>query len=357
VSYGRGVGGVQVTTPTGRTATRVGTAGGIAGPGGNAIGGRSGVTVGSGPAGSFGSAYRGGVAVGPQGAIATGGRVGTATGLGGTVSGATRAGAAVGPYGAAVSRGGIAVGPYGAAAGRTTVARGVGGTYYASRTALTTTGGAVRSGFGYYGAFTPGWYARYPGAWFAAGWTAARIWSAPVWGGVSSYCGYPEEPIYYEYGDTVTCQDGTIYMNGEVAATEADYAQQATDFAAAGKEAKVEPSADDFQPLGVFAMVQEGEEKATNIFQLAVNKDGVIRGNYYNALTDTAEPVFGSVHRQTRRAAWTVGDRKSPVYEAGIANLTKDETTILVHFAKDDSRQYTLVRIKQPEEGQPPDKK
>src|SRR5262249_26458581 len=207
----------------------------------------------------------------------------------------------------------------------------------------------VRSNFRYYNAFTPGWYARYPGAWFAAGWTAARIWSAPAWGSVSSYCGYPEDAIYYDYGDTVTCQDGTIYMNGEAAAPAAEYVQQATDFATAGKEAKVEPNADDFQPLGVFAMVQEGEEKASNIFQLAVNKDGVIRGNYYNALTDTTEQVFGSVHRQTRRAAWTVGDRKSPVYEAGIANLTKDETTMVAHFSKDDSRQFTLVRIKQPE--------
>src|SRR5213075_44925 len=114
------------------------------------------------------------------------------------------------------------------------------------------------------------------------------------------------------------------------------------------------PAGDDWQPLGVFAMAREGETAASNIFQLAVNKDGVIRGNYYNALTDTTEPVFGSVHKQTRRAAWTVGDRKSPVYEAGIANLTKDETTMLVHFAKDDSRQFTLVRVRQPEEGQPP---
>jgi hypothetical protein len=41
------------------------------------------------------------------------------------------------------------------------------------------------------------------------------------------------------------------------------------------------------------------------------------------------------------------------VYEAGIANLTKDETTMLVHFSKDKSRQMTLVRIEAPKEGQP----
>ena len=101
-------------------------------------------------------------------------------------------------------------------------------------------------------------------------------------------------------------------------------------------------------------MVGEGETKSTNIFQLAVNKDGIIRGNYYNALTDAVEPVAGSVDKKTQRAAWTVGGRKSPIYEAGIANLTMDQTTMLLHYGKEKSVQMTLVRIEAPkEEGQP----
>ena len=52
-----------------------------------------------------------------------------------------------------------------------------------------------------------------------------------------------------------------------------------------------------------------------------------------------------------------IADRKTPVYEAGIANLTKDETTMLVHFSKEKTQQFTLVRIQQPEGGQPSDGK
>jgi len=118
-------------------------------------------------------------------------------------------------------------------------------------------------------------------------------------------------------------------------------------------EAKPDPTKGEWQQLGVFAMVGEGEEKSTNLFQLAINKDGVIGGEYYNALTNQTESVDG----KTQRAAWTVGDRKFPVYEAGIANLTKDDTTMLVHFAKDKTQQFTLVRIQQPEGGQPTDRK
>jgi hypothetical protein len=251
----------------------------------------------------------------------------------------------------------VAAGAGGVAAGgsRAVAGRGAYGTYYASRGTLATTGGAVRSNFGYYRSFTPGWYARYPGAWFAAGWTAARIWGAPAWSSVATYGGYPAEPAYYDYGESVVYSGDTVTINGETEIPAAQYEEQAVAIADAGKATKEEPKADDFEPLGVFAMVQEGDEKSTNIFQLAINKDGLIRGNYYNALTDTTEPVFGSVDKKTQRAAWTVGDRKTPIYEVGIANLTKDETTMLVHFSKDNRQQFMLIRMQQPAEGEQPE--
>ncbi len=33
------------------------------------------------------------------------------------------------------------------------------------------------------------------------------------------------------------------------------------------------------------------------------------------------------------------------VYEAGLSNLTKDQTIIMVHFGKERSRQMMLVRL------------
>ncbi|MBY0459897.1 MAG: hypothetical protein K2V38_21470, partial [Gemmataceae bacterium] len=131
----------------------------------------------------------------------------------------------------------------------------------------------------------------------------------------------------------------------------------AVEIANVGTEAKADPQMGEWQPLGVFAMVGEGEEKSTNLFQLTLNKEGMIGGEYYNALTDEAAPVRGSVDKKTQRAAWTVADKKFPVYEVGIANLTKDETTMLVHFAKDKSQQFMLVRIEKPDGEKPADGK
>jgi hypothetical protein len=164
-----------------------------------------------------------------------------------------------------------------------------------------------------------------------------------AWSALAGYCGYATEPAYYDYGTTIVYEGDSVYVNGDTAATPEEYASQATVIA---EEGGASPAAgDEFMTLGVYGMVQGDETTATQIFQLKINKQGVIRGEYYNATTDQTEKLTGSADKKTQRAAWTIGDKKTPVYEAGVANLTKSETTMMVHFGKDRSQQYTLVRI------------
>ncbi len=337
---GRGVGGVQVTTPGGQTATKVGSVGGVQGPGGRtAVGGHS-VGGTSGPYGSGVTASRGGVAVGPGGVAAGGTRVGTATGPGGrTVSGASRYGGAANPYAAytSASRGVAVSGP----AGHYTTYRSVG--------AVRTQGGYVRTGFSGYHYFNAGWYTAHPTAWRAVAWTAAAYWAWAPYTTVATFCGYPAEPVIYDYGSNVVYEDNRVYYNGEPVATAEEYATQALDLAAAGEAAKPTEK-DEWQSLGVFALVQGDEKEANNLFQIAISKYGVIRGNYYNALTDTTVPISGSVDKKTQRAAWIVGDKKDTVYETGVGNLAQPETSLLIHIGKDRTQQWTLVRLEPPKE-------
>jgi hypothetical protein len=109
---------------------------------------------------------------------------------------------------------------------------------------------------------------------------------------------------------------------------------------------------EEWQPLGVFALVRGEETASDKIFQLAVNKQGVIRGNYYDAIADNTLPVYGSVDREVQRAAWSIGEKKEVVFEAGIANLTRDEAPVLVHYGKDNTQQFTLVRVERSQEEQ-----
>jgi hypothetical protein len=221
-----------------------------------------------------------------------------------------------------------------------------------SGAALRTQGGYVRTNFTHYNCFRPGWYARYPGAWFATGWAASRAWTAMNWGNLATYCSYPATPVYYDYGSTVVYQGDNVVVNGDTIATTAEYAQQADQIANAGRTAQP-PENEEWQPLGVFALARGDEETSDKILQLAINKDGVIRGNYYDALADNTLPLYGSVDKKTQRAAWSIGEKKDIVFEAGIANLTRAETPVVVHVGKDKTQQLTLVRIEQPKEGNP----
>src|SRR5262249_32516415 len=100
--------------------------------------------------------------------------------------------------------------------------------------------------------------------------------------------------------------------------------------------------------LGVFALMQEDETSSNDVLQLAINQDGVIHGNFYEALLESTSPVYGAVNKQTQRAAWSISNNKTTVYETKIYNLTKPETPILVHFEKQRTQQWLLVRLKKP---------
>jgi hypothetical protein len=210
------------------------------------------------------------------------------------------------------------------------------------------------NGFRYYNAFGPRWYPNHPGAWVAAGWIAGSAWTAATWGACTSTVGYVDAavPYTYDYGNNITYQDGTVYYDDQPYASEQQYADQAAQIATAGQQAS--PAADDkWQPLGVIAMVKGDETTSNDIFQLALNKDGVVRGNYYNAVTDAVTPVTGSLDKKSQRVAWTIGDKKDTVYEAGLLNLTQEQTTMLVHYGEDSTEEYSLFRIEQPQQENP----
>jgi hypothetical protein len=136
-------------------------------------------------------------------------------------------------------------------------------------------------------------------------------------------------------------------MNGQPVATTAQFAQQATDIASQGQAVDPPPTTE-WKPLGVYALVQGDEKTSNNIFQLAVNKDGIIRGNYYDGLTDTTTEVYGSVDKKVQRAAWTIGKKKDRVFEAGVSNLTQPQCPCLVHVGTSTTDQLMLVRVEQP---------
>ncbi len=346
-------GATRVTGPGGQSVTHASGGGASVGPaGGVAVHGGAGTAV-NGYGGAAAVGHRGGVAVGPGGGVVAGGsRGGVAVGPGGGVmAGASRGGIAATPWGGVTAggyRGGVAVGPAGGvvAGGARVVGHSTG---YWSPTYIHGAAVGIRTG-GYYPYFNRGWYVGHPAAWIAPRWVIGyNLWAPPVWGTVATFCGITAPPVDYDYGGTVVIQDDNVYVNGEPAGSAADYAAQAVTIADTGRAAQPAEN-EEWQPLGVFGLIQGDEKVAQRIFQLAVNKDGVIRGNYYDAVADSNTPVYGSVDKKTQRVAWSIGEKKDIVFETGLPNLTKDESTVLIHYGKDSSQQMILVRLPEPKD-------
>ena len=242
-----------------------------------------------------------------------------------------------GPYGGAAARGAVA-GPYGAAAGFARVTPS--GRY--------TSAAVVRGGFDHWNLYGAGWYTSHPGAWYTAGWAAGAAWYPATWNSVGAWMSYyPAQPVYYDYGNNVTYENNDVDVNGQNAGTAEQYYQQAADLAATGSQAQA-PADGDWLPMGVFALTEPSQAKSEVTIQLAVNKEGVLRGNYTDTRTNETQLIHGSVDKQTQRVAFTVGKNTTAVMETGLYNLTKDEAPCLIHEGKDRTEQWLLVRLKQP---------
>jgi hypothetical protein len=334
-------GGAQSGTYVGPRGTTVqaGRAGGVTeGPlGGVRAGGVEGARVTTPGGKTFTTGSAGGARVGPYGGVqAAGAHAGAVSGpFGGVAGGARMGGVNVGPGGVRIGGGAVVAGH---------------STRYYSPTAFRAQAGYVRGGY-YHGAFgNAAWVRGYPNAWWPGRWSTANWWVAPVWTSVAAFCAISAPPVTYDYGSNVVIEDNYVFVDGNGVASADQYAQQATQISDAGRAAA--PAKDDeWQSLGVFGMVQGDEKTAQHIFQLAVNKEGVIRGNYYDAVADTTLPVYGSVDKKSQRAAWSIGDKKTIVYEAGLQNLTQNETTLLIHYGAERTQQMMLVRLDEPKNG------
>ncbi|MGA2620302.1 MAG: hypothetical protein ABSF26_22005 [Thermoguttaceae bacterium] len=151
-------------------------------------------------------------------------------------------------------------------------------------------------------------------------------------------------------GSNITYQGDQVYYGDQPVATADQYYQQASDLAQSAPPP--EPQSTDWMPLGVFSLVQGDQADSNTMFQLALNKSGAIAGNYYSAVAGSTLPVHGAVDKRTQRVAWTVGDNKTTVFDAGLSSLTKDEAPVLLPYGKERTQQWMLVRIKQPEPGE-----
>ena len=226
---------------------------------------------------------------------------------------------------------------------------------------LSNRGTMIRNNFyhgGWYGG--RGWYDNHFNAWWPGGWWGGFGWGLGVgmlgglaWGSLASWGGYPSAPVSYNYGTTVCYQDDGVYVQGARVGSAEEYAAQAQSIAASGSDDAAIAKDDQWRPLGVYAVARGEETSPSTFMSLALDKAGLLRGTYYDAVSDTTINITGKVDKKTQRAAWTIGDKKTTVYESGLTNLLQQQTTILVHRQGADGKaaveQMLLVRVENPD--------
>jgi hypothetical protein len=107
-----------------------------------------------------------------------------------------------------------------------------------------------------------------------------------------------------------------------------------------------------WEPLGVYSLLEPGQSKSTTLFQLAINKDGVVRGNYMNEITSEKAQIHGALDKKTQRISWTVGENPSTVFSSDLSDLIKDKGKVVVQFGPDNSQQMAFKRESKPKQSE-----
>ncbi|MBX3426947.1 MAG: mu-protocadherin- cell-suface protein [Pirellulales bacterium] len=232
-------------------------------------------------------------------------------------------------------------------------------------------GSNVRQHWGHYhdhnSWFRADWWNRYPhhlGGWHYMYWNRSRgwnyWWTVPTYMNVVTWFNWSapqavwSQPIYYDYGSggNVYYEDNSVYVNGQQIGTAEDFAASAATLATVEPPAtQEEAESAEWMPLGTFAVSSnESETDPSRIVQLAVNRQGIVSGSFYNTATDEAQAVLGQVDKDTQRVALRIGESDDVILETGLYNLTKDEAPAMVHFGPDRVEYWLLVRLKSDEE-------
>lgn len=223
-------------------------------------------------------------------------------------------------------------------------------TYNYSPSYYRNSGALVRNNYYGGGAFWGhGWWGYHPGCWFYPGWGMGMgmAWMITDWSMMAGMLALDAAvaPSYYGYGTNITYNNNNVYYDGQQYASANDYYNQAQTLAESGNNSTSDKSVE-WKPMGVFSLVQGQQTNSNMLFQLAINKNGDLGGNYYDVLTNETQQVQGKLNKKDQRVAWTIGKNKDVVYDCGLGNLMADQAPILVHFGKDRTEQWELVRLK-----------
>ena len=190
--------------------------------------------------------------------------------------------------------------------------------------------------------FTPAWYSEHPDAWQYTH-PHADLWAVAGVAGLTNWLGYPATATTTTAATSTTVAAASATTTA--AGTEAAATATSTDDNASNAAAL--PPDLEWMPLGVYATGPKDAAQAHVYQQLAVSKQGELKGNYYDSITDATQPVSGSIDRETRKATWKVGGKGGATFETTLDALTKTPSSVTMKSGG-AAHEWELVQVQKP---------
>jgi hypothetical protein len=101
----------------------------------------------------------------------------------------------------------------------------------------------------------------------------------------------------------------------------------------------------DWMTLGSYSLMTGAGDPGTRILDLSVDKQGNIRGSFYDMITNTTQNVIGLVDKNTQQIRWTIDSNRDLTFVATLDQLTQSQGVVNVKLPGGQVQQWQLVRM------------
>jgi hypothetical protein len=178
--------------------------------------------------------------------------------------------------------------------------------------------------------FSNDWYDNHPQAWQIQNKNKNRnndAWQIATAAGVIGWLGWqtarPYNNTVYVY-DPVPVQ--TVIVNGQPSVV-------------------FDPTQGEWMTLGAYSLMTGAGDPGTRILQLSVDREGNIRGSYYDMITNDTHNVIGVIDKNTQQVRWTIDTNRQLTFVATLDQLTQSQGVVNVKLPGGQVQQWQLVRM------------
>ena len=172
--------------------------------------------------------------------------------------------------------------------------------------------------------FTAQWYADHPAAWQSTH-PHADAWAAATATGVAAWLGWAA----YDANSSGTYYNTTVVYE-QPPAEETEKEPAADEQVLANQMANSQNDAGEWLALGVYSVGSSSGEPTSRQLQLAVNRQGDLRGVYYDAISNTSQNLSGHIDQATQVARWSLDSNQHVSFSTNLNELTQPAGTIEV---------------------------